>query len=260
MNTHDIEQLMAYADGELDPQATEAVEQLLQTDAEARAMVERFRQTRADLAPGLDPWLDEPVPQRLIDAIRHHPGPALAAPTLAPVTAPVAAPVAVATPPAAANDRWYWPSLASAASVALVVGLVAGQWWGGSGGSAGGFDTVAQALQTLPSGQVLQAGDTRVMPLASFRAADGQVCREFEQSANGRQAHGIACQNGGQWITRLLLDHGPAGTLDAPPPAFATASGEADAMSAMVDALGLGQALTPQQEEQALREGWAPAR
>lgn len=248
MNSPDIEQLMAYADGELDPVQAQAVERLLQDDPEARAIVERFRQTREQLAPGLDPLLDEPVPQRLIDAIRQHPGPAPAAEPLA--TPPVARP--------AANDRWYWPSLATAASVALVVGLVAGRWWGD--GATAGPDTLAQALQTLPSGQVLRAGATQVMPLASFRAADGQVCREFEQSAQGRQTHGIACRDGQQWVTRLLLDHGPAGTLDAPPPAFVTASGEADAMTAMADRLQLGQALSPEQEAQALREGWAPTR
>lgn len=249
MKTHDIEQLMAYADGELDPLQTQQVERLLQGDPEARAVVERFRRTRAHLAPGLDPLLDEPVPQRLIDAIRQHPGAPVAAAT--PATAlPVAR--------AAANDRWYWPSLATAASVALVVGLVAGQWWGG--GASADTGALAQALQTLPSGQVLQVGATQVMPLASFRAADGQVCREFEQSAHGRQAHGIACRDGEQWITRLLLDHGPTGALDPPPPAFVTASGQGDALSAMVEGLRLGQALTPEQEEQALREGWAPAR
>ncbi len=248
MKTHDIEQLMAYADGELDPTQVQAVERLLRDDPEAQATVARFRQTREQLAPALDPLMHEPVPQRLIDAIRQHPGPAGMA------TAPAALPAARA----AANDRWYWPSLATAASVALVVGLVGGQWWAGA--PAAGPDVLAQALQTLPSGQVLQAGATQVMPLASFRAADGQVCREFEQSAHERQSNGIACRDGEQWITRLLLDHGPAGALDAAPSAFVTASGEADALSAMVESLRLGQALTPQQEEQALREGWAPTR
>lgn len=253
MKTNDIEQLMAYADGELDPQQAQEVQRRLQDDPEAQAIVERFRQTRAQLAPGLDPWLDEPVPQRLIDAIRQHPGPPVAA------AAPAPTPEAMPSARSAANDRWYWPTLATAASVGLAVGLVAGQWWGGAGPAASA-DTLAQALQTLPSGQMLQVGATQVMPLASFRAADGQICREFEQSASGRQAHGLACRDGQQWITRLLLDHGPAGAPDAPPPAFATASGEADAMSAMIEGLQLGPSLTPEQEEHALREGWAVAR
>ncbi|MDM7948381.1 hypothetical protein [Hydrogenophaga sp.] len=248
MKTHDIEQLMAYADGELDAQTAKQVELELQDDPEGQAIVERFRQTRSQLAPGLDPLLDEPVPQRLIDAIRRHPGPPVA---IAPPT-PIHPPSRTA-----ANDRWYWPSLATAASVALalVVGVLGGQWLGGS--TAPGADAVAQALQTVPSGQVLRVGETQVMPLASFVSEEGFVCREFEQTAGGRAAHGIACRDGQQWVTRLLLDHGPAQSIEASPPAFATASGEADAMGAMVESLRLGQAFTPEQEEQALQRGWA---
>lgn len=255
MKPHDIEQLMAYADGELDPQQRPQVEQWLRDDPQARAIVERFRQTRAQLSPGLDALLDEPVPQRLIDAIRQHPGPAGSA------RAPV--PEATPAPPSAggrvaANEPWFWPSLATAASVALVIGLVAGHWWGGV--PAAGHDTLAQALQTVPSGQVLQVGTTQVMPLASFRAPDGQVCREFEQVTQGRQVHGIACLDAQQWIPRLLQDHGPADAPQASPPGYATASGENDAVSALVESLRLGPALTPSQEEQALREGWSPVR
>lgn len=246
MKTHDIEQLMAYADGELDAQTANQVERQLQDDPEGQAIVERFRQTRSQLAPGLDALLDEPVPQRLIDAIRRHPGP----PAVTTAPTPI-----LPEARSAANDRWYWPSLATAASVALVVGLLGGQWLGG--GTATGADAVAQALQTVPSGQLFRVGETQVMPLASFRSDEGFVCREFEQSAGGRAAHGIACRDGQQWVTHLLLDHGPAQSIKAPPPAFATASGEADAMGAMVESLRLGQALTPEQEEQALQRGWA---
>lgn len=246
MKTQDIEQLMAYADGELDAQTANQVERQLQYDPEGQAIVERFRQTRSQLAPGLDALLDEPVPQRLIDAIRRHPGPAATAAAPAPVPAEARR---------AANDLWYWPSLATAASVALVVGLLGGQWLSGS--TATSADAVAQALQTVPSGQVVRVGETQVMPMASFRSDEGLVCREFEQTAGGRAVHGIACRDGQQWVTRLLLDHGPAQFIKAPPPAFATASGEADAMGAMVESLRLGQAFTPEQEVQALQRGWA---
>jgi len=107
----DIEQLMAYADGVLDPAQQSRTEQLLRDDPEARDIVERFRRTRPLLAPGLDPLLDEPVPQHLVDAIRRHPGP-VAASAAAPL------PVPAASRPAA-NDRWYWPTLATAARPAL---------------------------------------------------------------------------------------------------------------------------------------------
>lgn len=256
MNDTDIEALMAYADGELEAERTAHIEQLLASDEEARAMLERFRQTSTLLDPVARGLLDEPVPQRLIDTVRNHPSFAGA-----PVAEPD--PLPAATVPlsasrvemSAANDNRFWPRWAAAASVALAVGLVGGHWWGSEG--AGRSIDLAQVLQTAPSGASTELPDGRVMLLASFRRTDGQACREFEQTRAGRLAHGIACRTEGVWVTHLLIDRGPDQGQIGQPPAFVPASGEADALAAMADALGLGEALSPEDEARLIQQGWS---
>ena len=258
MNETDIENLMAYADGELDAAQAREVEALLARDADARAMVERFRQTRADLAPGLDTLLHEPVPQSLIDTVRHHPmGSSAAASGPPPLQRATTEPLVVNKPGAAANAPSYWPRVAAAACLALAVGLTTGHWWGQQ--STAGADvaqTLQRALQTLPSGETLEHGDVQVMPVASFRAANGQACREFEQEAQGRLSHGLACRVDNQWVARVVLDRGPANGMLGDVPAFAPASGEADALATLLDRLGAGAALGADEERQLIDSAW----
>lgn len=258
MKDTDIELIMAHADGQLPPEQQDRVHALLDSDAEARELLARFRETSALLDPVTRELLSEPVPQRLIDTVRQHPMAAApqadAAPT--PMPAPVATPVRMATTgPAPANDSRFWPRWAAAASIALAVGLVAGNWWGSQGADPG--QTLAQVLHTTPSGTTSALAEGSVMPLASFRRADGQPCREFEQAAAGRLSHGIACHADGVWVTQVLIDRGPDQGQIGQAPAFVPASGQADALAAMAEALGLGEALDAAQEEQLIRGGWA---
>lgn len=267
MNTPelDFEKLMAYADGELDADSAKEVEQLMRQNAQAREAVDNFQRDRQALAGGLDGILNEPVPQRLIDAIRQHPG-AAAAPSPGHPALPEAHPVVPsggansATGRVAANDRAYWPSLATAAAVALTVGLFAGQWWG-SGAKDSTLATahvLQEALQTTPSGQTLAARSVRITPLGSFQSDEGQVCREFEQTAEGRSAHGLACLESSRWVTRLMIDRGlstvAGGAGDG---TYVPASGETDALSAMFEQLKLGPAMSGEEERQILQRGWA---
>lgn len=258
MNETDIETLMAYADGELDAAQAREVEALLAGDADARAMVERFRQTRAELATGLDTLLEEPVPQHLIDTVRHHPmGRSAATPDSPPLQRVTTEPLIVNQSAAAANAPSYWPRVAAAACLALAVGLTTGHWWGQQ--STTGADvaqTLQRALQTLPSGETLAQGGVQVMPVASFQAANGQACREFEQEAQGRLAHGLACRVDNQWVARVVLDRGPANGTLGEVPAFAPASGEADALATLLDRLGAGAALGADEERQLIDSAW----
>lgn len=260
MNDTDIETLMAYADGELDEAQAREVEALLASDEEARAMVERFRQTRADLAPGLDTILQAPVPQHLIDTVRHHPMGSSAATTSAPALTPVGAePLKVNNPHAAANTPSYWPRVAAAACLAMAVGLTTGHWWGKQSAADINVAQVLQrALQKLPSGETLSEGGVQVLPIASFWAANGQACREFEQEALGRLAHGVACRVEDRWVARVVLDRGPVNGTLGEAPAFAPASGEADALATLLDRLGAGPVLDPDEERQLIESAWNP--
>jgi hypothetical protein len=263
MNDSDFETLMAYADGELSAAQAQAVEARLAVDAEARDLVERLRQTRAELAVEMDALLDEPVPQHLIDTVRQHPmgRTASAEAEPPPALAPAQPLTAEGAPRSAANSPSYWPRMATAACLALAVGLTTGHWWGQQSGTRTDLaQTLQRALQTLPSGETLAQGGAQVMPVASFRAANGQACREFEQEAQGRVAHGLACLDGDQWVARVVLDRGPANGALGEAPAFAPASGEADALATLLDRLGASAVLDAAEEQALIQQGWSPAR
>jgi anti-sigma factor RsiW len=92
--------LMAYADGQIAPERAAAVEAALARDPQAAARVAEIREQNRRLREGLDDWLVEPSPERLL---------------------------ADAAPSAAARRPWLKPALAMAAT--LVLGLAIG-WFG----------------------------------------------------------------------------------------------------------------------------------
>lgn len=250
MNDQDIDALMAYADGELEHIDVRKVEQLLAVSAEARALVDSFRQTRATIATAMDEVLDEPVPQRLIDSIRSRSAAATPSPGAAPST-PSGAAIR-----AAANDRAFWPSLATAASLALVIGLFTGQWWASQGDpQVASAPDLHQALETLPAGESLSLAGARITPLSSHRGEGGLICREFERADDGRLALGVACRTETRWVAKLVMDQGPVGS-PAGAPVFAPASGAPDLMSEFLDRLQLGPALSAAEERAVMAQGW----
>lgn len=257
MKDSDIEWIMAYADGQLPREQTDRVEALLQADAQARDLLAYFRQTGALLEPLASDLLHEPVPGRLIQTVRHH-ARTDAPPTITdgPLVKPLpAAPRTVEPAGPPANDSRFWPQAALAAGLALVIGAVLGHWWAGRS-----FDTasaLASVLQSVPSGSSAPLADGKVSPLASFRRSDGTLCREFEQSRAGRLSHGFACRADGVWITQVIIDGGAEQGRDGQPPAFVPATGQADALAAMAEALGLGPALDPGEEEALIGRGWS---
>jgi anti-sigma factor RsiW len=96
MNAPNELDLMAYADGQLASDRAAAVEAALARDPQAAARVAEIREHNRLLRDGLDGWLAEPCPARLL---------------------------AAATPPASATP-WRRPALAMAAT--LVLGLALG--------------------------------------------------------------------------------------------------------------------------------------
>jgi hypothetical protein len=245
MNDHDIEALMAYVDGALDAGQRADVEALLARDPEARAMVERFRQAAGLLGSGLDEVLTQPVPARLIEAVR---------------SAPIAAGVVEFRPRRKVPERIQWPRLAAAASLVLGVGLVTGVLLLGDPETpapvTAGVDPLQEALETLQSGSALQTeSGTLVTPVLTVRAADGRPCREFEREASGIASFGIACREAdGRWVAQIEV-----GRLAAPVDAggdYAPASGEQDPLSAALDRLEAGAALPAAEEQRLLASDW----
>lgn len=107
-----------------------------------------------------------------------------------------------------------------------------------------------RALSTAPSNTLYAAGQFKVVPLNTFRSQTGQLCREYQARAKGRQAAvtGVACRNDqSQWHNEVMLSLGTAGVGGFTP---ATAG---DGLKAMRPAWHNAEVLGPKAERALLR-------
>lgn len=175
------ETLMAYADGELEPQAAAEVERQLAESQAARQRLQAFNHS-AQALRSYDAVLQEPVPPRLRDSL-------------------------------APQRAYRLPSLALAASVALIVGLTAGFLLPRlAGTNNNGFEhQMVEALENLPSGSGLtwtnRQGETqRITPLTTVVSTAGEYCRQFTyRDGTQGSGQGVACREHGDWKLQGLL-------------------------------------------------------
>jgi hypothetical protein len=242
------EDLMAYADGELAEDRAAALDLALATDDALAERLSLFVDTRMIAADALRPMLDAPVPAHLVQRVRD-----LAAAGSATAPAPVDTVVAFPDRP---QRRPVW-QLPIAASIALAVGLGAGLMLRGPGAPASLLEiaavtdpVIAQALSTLASGESLPLTDgARIEAIATFRAADNGLCREFEyDQSNGTTVVSIACHDGQDWQMRLAIAAAAADETG-----YAPAS-SLEALDAYLTATNAGAPLTPADEVVALTE------
>jgi surface antigen len=199
------ERLIAYLDGELEPELRQAIDRALAEDGALRERLRRLGESGGLVQQAFQGPLQQAVPARLLAAIEQ---------------APASAEVAALTRPSAwrlVSARW---GMALAASVALCIGLLGGAQLGrltGDGEDAGTTyalalgavpDRVLQAaLDTQPSGSATVWQDRHgvvlgeIEPLLTFRAVDGRYCREHQVVAGtGAAALSVSCrQDGGRW-------------------------------------------------------------
>ena len=224
------ETLMALADHELDAQTAARVSQAVAADPALAARLARFTETR----------------RLLKDAAR---APQASAPADDPLAAMIRASVsrpetAVTVPPAPANLNRR-PLLAAAASIAIAaVGL---GWWVSSGRTPDGLSLPElAALDSLPSGEsrALEGGAELTM-IASFRAASGALCREYETVQTDSTRTTLACHEGDGWQERF------AAVAETGAEGYQPASGEEQIDEALAR-LGAGDPLTLEEEAAAL--------
>lgn len=67
-----IEDLSAFVDGQADGDLAEAIEELDLQDDRCAETLGAFMAQNALMHRALDPMMDEPMPQRLVDLIRSH--------------------------------------------------------------------------------------------------------------------------------------------------------------------------------------------
>ncbi len=242
----DDAQIHAYADGALDAETSARIEADSRQDAALAARIAQQRELRTRLRAEFDPVLEEPIPQRLLDALA---GPALGA---------AVRPIGTArTQRARARPVWAmreWSAIAATLLLGVLVGQLAFhrsssppiETEQGRFVAAGFLDT---ALSTQLAGVAPEGAAARIG--LSFRAAAGEYCRTFTlQTGPG----GVACRRGGRWSLELL--DGTAAQPAAPGSFRQAASALSPAMVGAIDALGAGDPLTAEQERQRLGSGW----
>ena len=243
----DDAQIHAFVDGELDAETSARLEAQSRSDAELAARVARQRELRTQLRAEFDAVLEEPVPQRLREALD------------APARGEIVTPIGAARKAGVRAPRPSW-SLREwgAIAAALVLGVLLGPLAFRGSGSApiqldqgrlvaeGYLDT---ALSTQAAGG--QAQGTSALIVVSFRAASGEYCRTFQLRTGG---DGLACRHDGRWFVPLF-----EGTTGQPSDdvGFRQASSAlTPAMLGAMDALGASDPLTADEERERLRAGW----
>jgi hypothetical protein len=249
MNPIDDDILQAYVDGELDAASAARIEAALAHDAALARRVQQARDVRAQLRAAFDPVLDEPVPARL--SVLLQPRSAQAAIPAAPRVVPMGGHGATRR---RVTRRWFVPSAALAASVAL---LAVALWWWQPGGDLvrmqGGQSFAAGAL-TRALDETLASEPKANAPVAiglSFRSSDGRICRTFVLRSPPARA-GLACHESAGWALPVLT----AATLPEGGELRQAASALPPAVQAAVDARLRGNVFDAQQERAARDAGW----
>ena len=233
------ELLMAYADGELDPEVRADVERALAENASLRRALEVQQALRSKLAAHYAPVVDEPLPARLTGML-DEPAPVIDL--------------------AAARERrsryFGWPQLGAIAA-SLAVGIAAGQLAFGPGpgpvaveeGVMVARGDLARTLQTRLASAQPRDAETRVG--ISFADQSGRFCRTFAAPA----IEGIACRNGGQWnvvmAAAVQAQRGNSEYRQAGSPLVMEQAQAMMAAAGPLDAEG---------ERRALEQGWQAAR
>ena len=189
------ETLMAYADNELDAQTRTAVEEAMATDPEVARRVAQHKALRGKVRLAFDNVINEPTPQRLIDAARGVPAVRREGNVI---------PLRRKAPPPRA-----WPQWASIAA-SLVVGVIIGQaMLRGSGSelvTARGGQLLANSVLAHALSEQLastQTDQSAVRVGVSFKSKAGAYCRTFTAHESTTLA-GLACRDHDDWHVQVL--------------------------------------------------------
>jgi len=227
------DELIAYVDGELAPDATRRFEAALAGDAALKAKIERLREQRQALNAAFAAVLEEPVPERLRKAA-----------------------MTGAVSPGFRLRAWStgWrislPQVMAATTAALVIGVVAGRY------TADGGLVAQHDAAMIAQGSLARALETRlaadngpgIRPGVTFRNSDKQICRTFSASAMA----GVACKNGGNWQIAALVPAESEASGDFQPAGSAMPNAIRDSVNQMIE----GTPFDAFAEKQARDRGW----
>lgn len=253
------EDLSAHLDQALAPEAARALEAALREDPGLSARFAALKAANDAARAAFAEDLRAPIPDRLRRLVEDYgEAPRLGAEVVN---------LDQRRRPAAQRPRTLDWRMAAAASIAtLAIG-----WAAGSAMRPGGIDPHAYLradataiepgnplfalLETTPAGQSVASPDgDSFHAIASFPAANGQYCREFELASEAASAVGVACRDETLWRMQVLLAAADRASTDQ---GYAPASGfNAAALEAVLGDLGGGQALGAQEEAAQIARGW----
>ena len=250
------EMLMAYADGELDGTAREAVESAMREDPQIAERVARHSALRRRVREAYSAVLLEDVPERLLRAAQGAAATATKVVNLKDARAPRkhSAPRTLPLP-----RQWRWRT-AGAMAASVIVGVGVGFFiWSrtappfarGADGALVARGQLAQALSNQLAAEQSRASSVQIG--LSFLAKSGDYCRTFALSGE-QSPSGLACRHGGEWQVRALTQSadGVAGTSE-----FRTAGSTMPAMiRELVEAQVAGEPLDQAGEREARQRDW----
>jgi len=241
------EELNALLDRELPLEQMAALESRIDSDPELRRRVETLHSVDMAFREAMSEPLREPVPERLIAAVGDA-GPARRAAT---------------------GFRFsVWAVRLASAAVVLALGVSIGSLMlpmqkAQSPGAM--MAALLEPLDSTPTGEqrTVQAKggqQVQVMPLLSFRSADGAICRQYEQLSDaagpGQSGVGIACNRGNGWRIAGYWPDASGGTSDDGD-VFRPASGERDDRAdRFLGSIMQGAPLSPDEEATMIENGW----
>lgn len=223
------EQLIAWIDGELSPEAAAQLVAAIEQDPALAARAAAHRSLSHRFTRAFGPIAEQPVAPPKREA--------------APVISLAAARAARAEREARRPYRWALPG---AVAASLLVGVLVGQQTTmvASVGDRAGALALAKPLARALDGQLSgEAGPIRVS--LSFRDRGGGYCRSFA----GQHIDGVACRSNGVWQLRYAAPTRGAGG------AYRMAGDDA-ARAAVVAGLIAGEPLDSAGERQARANGW----
>jgi hypothetical protein len=239
----DVETLVAYANGALTPVEARQIQRFLESNSEARRLIEDYRRSLVLGSVAIKAPLRNAPPRHPIEAAMKPPGSA----GLGGIAQP---------------SRTAWGGkrrIALAALLIMLAGLGIGPFLSGWNeespialGRLSAIDALSAALTKLASGSPGMAGDRAVTVLTTFRDAARRPCRQFEISdisPTVARVVAVACLDGGAWRIE------GAAWLAAAGSALADSDG-ADPLAGALKRLGIGGALAYEEESALIARNW----
>jgi len=264
--------LMAYADGELDPELHSAVEELLAIDPTARERLAAFISTRREgLAPLFDHAMREPVPAAMRELVMTTPA-GQAAENPPPLAfAETGASLRTTLMSLFTRPTMAWAPLALALIVGAGAGFglsraMTGDPEGGRAGLLAGTGVASgpllQALEGTPTGTMVvmkdDTGETvSFKAVLSFLDKHNRYCRQYEITDRaGGEFAGLVCRTGeSNWQVEIYA-RAPVRSVSRNGlniPAGIPSPVEAAVLEMMP---ATGEVLVGEPEEELIRNGW----